>query len=127
MLLRGVESPHQVLVTFAESIPGRDVASPWAGLACMPFEMSSCEYSSSGTRDPIYTDHGTEISFGQKGRRMFGASFLNVALIIWAVVTAGFIGVMIIKSLTSMREDDVVILNPAEAKRACASRKLGSG
>ena len=45
-------------------------------------------------------------------------AFLNAALIIWAVVTAGFIGVMIIKSVTSMREDDVVILDPTEAKRA---------
>jgi hypothetical protein len=31
-------------------------------------------------------------------------AFLNAALIIWAVVTAGFMGVMIIKSVTSMRE-----------------------
>ena len=55
---------------------------------------------------------------------MFGASFLNAALIIWAIVTAGFIGVMIIKSLTSMREDDVVILDPAEAKRAAEQEQV---
>ena len=55
---------------------------------------------------------------------MFGASFLNAALIIWAVVTAGFMGVMIIKSLTSMREDDVVILNPAQAKRAAEQKQV---
>jgi hypothetical protein len=30
--------------------------------------------SGTGTRDPIYTDCGTEISFSQKGGRMFGAS-----------------------------------------------------
>jgi hypothetical protein len=34
------------------------------------------------------------------------------------------IGVMIIKSLTSMREDDVVILNPAEAKRAAEQKQV---
>ena len=55
---------------------------------------------------------------------MFSASFLNAALIIWAVVTAGFIGVTIIKSLTSMREDDVVILDPAEAKRAAEQAQV---
>ena len=51
-------------------------------------------------------------------------AFLNAALIIWAVVTAGFIGVMIIKSVTSMREDDVVILDPTEAKRAAEQAQM---
>src|SRR5215472_4470747 len=55
---------------------------------------------------------------------MFGAFFLNAALIVWAVVTAGFIGVMILKSLTGMREDDVVILDPAEAKRAAEQAQV---
>lgn len=49
---------------------------------------------------------------------MSGASFLTLTLIAWGSVTAVFIALMIWKSLAGMREDNVVILDPAEARQA---------
>ena len=49
---------------------------------------------------------------------MTSASFLNLLLILWAAITLGFVGVMFFKSLASMKEEDVVILDPAESKLA---------
>lgn len=49
---------------------------------------------------------------------MSGASFLTLSWIAWGAVTAVFVVLMIWKSLVGLREDNVVILNPAEARQA---------
>jgi hypothetical protein len=55
---------------------------------------------------------------------MLSASFVNGLMLVWAAVTVGFIGVMIVKSLTSMKEEDVVILDPNEAHLAAEQAQL---
>ncbi len=49
---------------------------------------------------------------------MSGASFLTSVLVAWGAVTAVFIVLMIFKTLAGLREENVVILDPAEAKQA---------
>ena len=55
---------------------------------------------------------------------MLGVSLSNLLLIVWSAVTAIFIGVMAWKSLVGMREEDVVILDPAEAKQAAEQQQV---
>ena len=55
---------------------------------------------------------------------MSGASFLTVSWIIWGSVTAVFVALMIWKSLVGLKEEDVVILDPAEAQRAAAQQLI---
>ena len=45
-------------------------------------------------------------------------SLFTLLLVIWGTVTLAFLAVMGWKSLIGMREEDIVILDPAEAKRA---------
>lgn len=49
---------------------------------------------------------------------MSGASFLTVTWIAWGTVTAIFVVLLIWKSLVGMREDDVLILDPAQSRQA---------
>jgi hypothetical protein len=46
---------------------------------------------------------------------MFGSSVLTLVVVLWGVATVGFIAVMIWKSFVGRREEDIVILDPAEA------------
>ena len=55
---------------------------------------------------------------------MFGASLFTVLLVVWAAVTLAFVAVMAWKSLVGLREEDVVILDPAEAKQAEEQQQL---
>jgi hypothetical protein len=55
---------------------------------------------------------------------MFGDSLFTPLLIVWAAVTLVFIAVMAWKSLVGMREEDVVILDPAEAKQAAEQQRV---
>ena len=55
---------------------------------------------------------------------MFGASFLTVSWIAWAAVTTVFVVLMIWKSLVSLREEDIVILDPAETKQAAEQQSV---
>ncbi len=55
---------------------------------------------------------------------MFGVSLFTVLLIAWAIVTLAFITVMAWKSLVGLREEDIVILDPAESKLAEAQQEL---
>ena len=45
-------------------------------------------------------------------------SLFTLLLVIWGAVTVAFLAVMAWKSLVGMREEDVVILDPAEAQWA---------
>jgi len=45
-------------------------------------------------------------------------SLFTLLLIIWGTITLAFLAVMAWKSLVGMREEDVVILDPAEARLA---------
>ena len=49
---------------------------------------------------------------------MSGASLLTSLLIAWGVVTAVFLVFFVWKSLASITEEDVVILNPVEDEKA---------
>ena len=55
---------------------------------------------------------------------MFGASFLTLVWIAWGAVTAVFVALMIWKSLVGLKEDDVVILDPAEARQAAEQQLI---
>jgi hypothetical protein len=55
---------------------------------------------------------------------MFGASLFTLLLVVWAAVTLVFVAVMAWKSLVGLREEDVVILDPAEAKQAEEQQQL---
>jgi hypothetical protein len=46
---------------------------------------------------------------------MFGTSILTLVVVLWGAATVGFVAVMIWKSFVGRREEDIVILNPAEA------------
>ena len=54
---------------------------------------------------------------------MSGASVLTVSWIIWGAVTGVFVILMIWKSLVGFKEDNVVLLDPAEDRQA-AEQKL---
>ena len=47
---------------------------------------------------------------------MSNLSTLEILLIVWAVVTVLFVGVLIYRSLVAMQEEDTLILSAAEAK-----------
>lgn len=55
---------------------------------------------------------------------MSGASFLTLSWIIWGSVTAVFVALMIWRSLVGFKEEDIVILDPAEAQRAAAQQLI---
>jgi uncharacterized membrane protein len=55
---------------------------------------------------------------------MSGVSLLTLITILWAAITAVFIGVMAWKSLIGLREEDVVILDPAESRLAEEQHQL---
>lgn len=55
---------------------------------------------------------------------MFGASLFTLLLIAWVAVTLVFLAVMAWKSLIGMREEDVVILDPAESTRAAEQQQV---
>jgi hypothetical protein len=55
---------------------------------------------------------------------MFGTTFLTWVLIAWGSVTAIFIVLMIFKSLAGLREENVVILDPAESRQAAEQRMI---
>jgi hypothetical protein len=55
---------------------------------------------------------------------MDNASLLTVLLILWAAVTVAFLAVMAVKSLTGLREEDTVILDPAEDRRAAEQQAI---
>ena len=57
---------------------------------------------------------------------MAGVSILNVLLVIWAAVTLVFGALLMWKYLVGMREDNVVILDPAEAGMAAEQREITS-
>ncbi len=54
---------------------------------------------------------------------MLNSLFVPV-LTLWALVTVAFIVVVIWKSLVGFREEDVVILNPAEANKAAEQEQI---
>ena len=53
-----------------------------------------------------------------------GVSLFTLLLITWAIVTLAFLTVMAWKSLIGLREEDVVILDPAEFKQAEDQQQL---
>jgi hypothetical protein len=55
---------------------------------------------------------------------MSATTVLNLLLIVWAAITGVFVVLMIWKSLLSMREEDVVYIDPAEASQAEEQRRL---
>src|SRR5690349_25135767 len=55
---------------------------------------------------------------------MNDASLLNMLLVVWAAVTAAFLAVMTMKALTGWKEEDVVILDPAEERLAAEQRVI---
>jgi hypothetical protein len=59
-----------------------------------------------------------------EGHTMFGVSLLTLLLIAWAAVTLAFLAVMTWKSLIGMREEDIVILDPAEAAQAAEQQEV---
>ena len=55
---------------------------------------------------------------------MFGVSLFTLLLIVWAAVTMAFLAVLAWKSLIGMREENIVILDPAEAKQAAEQQQV---
>lgn len=55
---------------------------------------------------------------------MFGASFLTLSWILWGSVTTVFVALMIWKSLVSLKEEDIVILDPAEDRQAAEQQMI---
>jgi hypothetical protein len=53
-----------------------------------------------------------------------GSSFLTASWIAWGAVTAVFVVLMIWRSLVGMREDNVVILDPSEARQAAEQQVI---
>ena len=51
-------------------------------------------------------------------------SLITSLLLLWAAVTAIFVTVMIWKSLVGLKEEDVVILDPAEASQAAEQQQI---
>ena len=47
-----------------------------------------------------------------------------IMLIVWGVITAVFVILMIYRSLLSMREEDQLFLDPAEAKQEAEQREI---
>ena len=55
---------------------------------------------------------------------MTGASVLSVSLIAWGAVTAVFVALMIWKSLVGLKEENIVVLDPAEDKQAAEQQQI---
>jgi hypothetical protein len=55
---------------------------------------------------------------------MSGASVLTVSWIIWGAVTGVFVLLMIWKSLAGFKEDNVVLLDPAQDRQAAEQRVI---
>jgi uncharacterized membrane protein YhfC len=55
---------------------------------------------------------------------MSGYSTLEILLILWAAVTVLFVGLLIYRSLVGMKEEDTLILSPAEAKMEQEQREI---
>ena len=55
---------------------------------------------------------------------MSGASVLTASWIAWGAVTTIFVVLMIWKSLVGLREDNVVLLDPAEARQAAEQQLI---
>ena len=55
---------------------------------------------------------------------MTGDSLLNVLLVMWGAVTVAFLTVMTMKSLTGLKEEDIMILDPAEDRLASEQRAI---
>jgi uncharacterized membrane protein len=53
-----------------------------------------------------------------------GVSLFSLLLITWGIVTAAFLAVMTWKSFIGLREEDVVILDPAEFRQAEDQQQL---
>jgi len=51
-------------------------------------------------------------------------SLITSLLLLWAAVTAIFVTVMIWKSIVGLKEEDVVILDPAEANQAAEQQQI---
>ena len=55
---------------------------------------------------------------------MFGASVLTLSWIVWGAVTTVFVALMIWKSLVSLREENIVVLDPAEDHQAAEQQLI---
>ena len=55
---------------------------------------------------------------------MSGASFLTASWIAWGAVTTVFVALMIWKSLVGLREDNIVMLDPAQARQAAEQQMI---
>ena len=55
---------------------------------------------------------------------MFGNSFLTLSWIAWGAVTTVFVALMIWKSLVGLREQDSLVLDPAEARQAAEQQQI---
>ena len=55
---------------------------------------------------------------------MVSESLVTVLLVIWGAVTVVFVAVLIWKSLVGFKEEDVVILDPAEASQAAEQEMI---
>ena len=55
---------------------------------------------------------------------MSGASFLTASWIAWGAVTTVFVALMIWKSLVGLREDNIVMLDPAQASQAAEQQLI---
>jgi hypothetical protein len=55
---------------------------------------------------------------------MTGAGVLTVSWIAWGAVTTVFVALMIWKSLVGLREENIVVLDPAEDKQAAEQQAI---
>lgn len=55
---------------------------------------------------------------------MSGMSPVTITLAVWGVITAVFVVLMIYRSLLSMREEDQLFLDPAEARQEAEQREI---
>jgi hypothetical protein len=55
---------------------------------------------------------------------MSAISPITIMLVVWGVITAVFVILMIYRSLLSMREEDRIFLDPAEARQEAAQREI---
>ena len=55
---------------------------------------------------------------------MSGVSSLTISFIAWGIVTGMFVVLMIYRSLISMKEDDQLFLDPAEASMEAEQKQL---
>jgi hypothetical protein len=55
---------------------------------------------------------------------MFGGSVLTLVVVLWGAATVGFVAVMIWKSFIGRKEEDIVILDPAEAPQLAEQQAI---